>query len=71
MEEGLGGNECFETGHIKDLTFCGIKTHIPFLLLLLLPGKELGSSQTIISSAGEGSVMASARPKDYVQVDKT
>ena len=37
---------------------------------LLLPVKESGSSQIVIESAGQGSVIALARSRNYVQVDK-
>ena len=44
-----------------------VKLKVEFLLL---PVKESGSSQIVIESAGQGSVIASARFRNYVQVDK-
>ena len=34
VKEVLGRNGCVESGHMEDLSFCGIKVHIPLIFPL-------------------------------------
>ena len=47
MEEVLGRNKCFESGHMEDLIFCGIKINVPIRFPLF---QFVGSSCRMFAS---------------------